>query len=150
MKTLKNNTLLSLAALLCGSTAFAQGGAALCGTFDRELMIQVGAKNALTLIDPSAPKGQQILAKFNQVDVKQAQFGPVFEANVQGATIPDPNLYIGGARLAELQWINLSINLSSPNPTVSKGIVPGNFRLQKANGQVLQKLMTCAVKMPTR
>jgi hypothetical protein len=150
MKNVKNTILVSILALLSGSSAFAQGGAALCGTFDRELMVQIGPKNAMTLIDPSAPKGQQILAKFSQVDLKQSQFGPVFEANTRGAQIPNPEIFIGGARLAELQWITLSINVASPSPTTSQGIVPGNFKVQKANGQVLQKLMTCAVKLPTR
>jgi hypothetical protein len=150
MKNVKNTILFSILALLCGSSAFAQGGAALCGTLDRELMVQIGAKNAMTLIDPSAPKGHQALAKFTQVDVKQSQFGPVFEANTRSAQIPNPEIFIGGARLAELQWVTLSLNLNSPSPPVSQGIVPGSFKIQKANGQALQKLMTCAVKLPTR
>ncbi|MFL5814510.1 MAG: hypothetical protein ACJ763_13120 [Bdellovibrionia bacterium] len=150
MKNVKTTILLSVLAILGSSSAFAQGGAALCGTFDRELMVQIGPKNAMTLIDPSASRGHQTLAKFTQVDVKQSQFGPVFEANTRGAQIPNPEILVGGARLAELQWVTLSINVASPSPTTSQGIVPGNFRVQKANGQVLQKLMTCAVKLPTR
>ncbi len=133
-----------LALSLLSTSAFAQGGA-LCGTFDRELMIQVSPNNTLSLIDPAAPQNQQILAQFNQVDVNHSSSGLVYEANIRGALIANPNSYVAGARLSELQWVVMTVNTAPSRAIVGRGIVTGNLKLQKANGQTLQKLVTCTM-----
>jgi len=143
MKTVKYAVSVILFSLLV-SPAFAQGGA-LCGTFDRELMVQVSPDHSLSLIDPTAPQDQQVLIQFTQVDTRPTRVGSLYEANIRGAIIPHPEKYVAGARLTELQWVTLAVNSASVNLVQANGIVPGSLKLQKANGQTLQKLLTCTM-----
>lgn len=129
--------------LLSGS-AFAQGGA-LCGTFDRELLIQVNPNNTLSLIDPAAAQGNLVMATFKQIDVNYTQSGLVYEANTRNAVIPNPNQYIGGARLGDLQWVIMAVNAAPNRIPAPNSIITGSLKLQKANGQTLQKLVTCTL-----
>lgn len=146
MKNVKNLItvkLVTILALMSGS-AFAQGGA-LCGTFDRELLIQVNPNNTLSLIDPEAAQGRQVMATFNQIDVNYTQAGLVYEANTRNATIPNPNQYVGGARLGELQWVIMTVNAAPGRVVTTNNIITGSLKLQKTNGQTFQKLVTCTL-----
>jgi hypothetical protein len=69
--------------------------------------------------------------------------GPVFEASVD-SRLPSASTYVGGTRLSDLRWIALSINVNAaPNPQYGSNLMTGYLRLQKLNGEVSQKLVTC-------
>jgi hypothetical protein len=138
------NSVMVLFLSLLTHSAFAQNGV-LCGTLDRELLVQVSSNGVMSLVDPVGPQGHQlVIAQLKHVDVNQSSSGPVYLANTSDAYFPNPNRYVGGARLSELQWITLAVNTASMNLTRSN-VASGSLSFQKANGQNLKKLVTCTL-----
>jgi hypothetical protein len=85
------------------------------------------------------------MATFKQIDVNYTQSGLVYEANTRNAVIPNPNQYVGGARLGDLQWVIMAVNAAPNRIPAPNSIITGSLKLQKANGQTLQKLVTCTL-----
>jgi len=125
-----------------------------CGTFDRELMVRVYQPllqthaqthkgSVMSLIDPTVEQGKQVIGTLQDTDINQTRTGLEFAANAIHA-IPGPVPYINGIPLKQVQWVILGINLATAKPAQNGEIVQGTLRVQKTNGQVYTKLVTCS------
>lgn len=141
-------------AVIAAFSAPAYADGFVCGTLDRELQIQVyhstnpaqGTRNVSVMIlsDPTAPWGQQTIARMNRMDETLRNNGTSYYAQVLP---PRPNTpetsYIGAISLYELRLITLHVHFSYTTPIPPGAPVNGVLVLQKLNGEQLAQDVSC-------
>ena len=127
-----------------------------CGTLDRELQIQVyhstnpevGTRtvSAMILADPSNPRGEQTIARFNDTGENLFANGAVYTAlidsNTQTARGPSET-FVGATPVSDLHAVQLTVAFNYSEPVAAGTSIPGTLTLQAVDGAQSVTEVTC-------